>query len=101
MCKHNPLRFNYYNHILEHVVILFWMRLCKLKVAFAENEVEEIETDSCPVLVQESKGDYISEEKSQIVSIVDFRAVPRNEVARQQARRELVIQMLIAESMTN
>lgn len=77
------------------------MYLCAFKVAFAENEVEELETDSCPVMVDDPKGEFILDEKSQIVSIVDFRAVPRNEGARQQARRELVIQMLIAESMTN
>lgn len=83
-------------------------------MAFAENEVEEIEPDNCPVLVDTTEGkrkwtapaatedsDFIIDEKSQILSIVDFKSVPRNEGARQQARRELVIQMLIAESMTN
>lgn len=76
--------------------------LCTFKVAFAENEMEEIETDNCEaVMVTDSdKVDYLLEDKPQIVSIVDFRNVPRNEIARQQARRELVIQMLIAESMT-
>lgn len=52
-------------------------------------------------MVNDPTGEYIMEDKSQILSIVDFRSVPRNEGARQQARRELVIQMLIAESMTN
>lgn len=52
-------------------------------------------------MVNDPTGEFILEDKSQILSIVDFRNVPRNEGARQQARRELVIQMLIAESMTN
>ncbi|ODN06413.1 hypothetical protein Ocin01_00316 [Orchesella cincta] len=73
------------------------------RVTFVESEVEEIETEDCAAVVvdDDSQGDYLLEDKSQIVSIVDFRAVPRNESARQQARRELVIQMLIAESMSN
>jgi len=70
-------------------------------VTFAESEIEEIEPEDCNDVVVDDQGDYLLEDKSQIVSIVDFRAVPRNESARQQARRELVIQMLIAESMSN
>ncbi|CAL8099375.1 unnamed protein product [Orchesella dallaii] len=68
------------------------------RVTFVESDVEEIEPEDCPaVVVDDSQGEFLLEDKSQIVSIVDFRAVPRAESARQQARRELVIQMLIAE----
>ena len=76
----------------------------------AENDIDveemDIETDNCAAVMvpsSENKDELLldSEDKSHIMSIVDFRSVPRNEAARQQARRELVIQMLIAESMTN
>lgn len=48
----------------------------------------------------DAKGDYLLEDKSQLGGIIDFKKVPRRESDRQQARRDLVITMLIAESMS-
>jgi len=52
------------------------------------------------IIVQDPKGDYLLEDKSQLGQIIDFKRVPRREIERQAARRELVITMLIAESMS-
>jgi hypothetical protein len=52
------------------------------------------------IIVQDPQGDYLLEDKSQLGGIIDFKRVPRREVERQSARRELVITMLIAESMS-
>ncbi|XP_035704262.1 uncharacterized protein LOC118434571 [Folsomia candida] len=66
-----------------------------------DSEVDpEGENYPSAIIVADAKGDYLLEDKSQLGGIIDFKKVPRRESERQAARRELVITMLIAESMS-
>jgi len=80
-------------------LICLWSLLCDIPVE-VESEGEPENYSPGAIIVQDSRGDYLLEDKSQLGGIIDFKKVPRHEADRQQARRDLVIQMLIAESMS-